>query len=283
MFKEIRHQINEKRDSEKKIWKILMLPKDFAWQILVFLTCNFSKIVLHPLWRFKKPQRFLIRPVILTCDRNIESTKKFILSYKERVTGLQKPILFADTFDQAPNETYLNLLKELNPEAIVFIKKVKENRNDNIEHFIIHNLVQMALPFIDEMMLFLEDDIIFSSKFTYILQRLSFKEKTGLITLYSPYHEYLPIKTNGLVHTIRPEHFYGNQAVLFFKKTLEIMSVNAEKMDAFPKWYDRKWAHFFKEIGYNILATNNSYVQHAGNVSRLRKDSRTHTSYKFIK
>ncbi len=283
VIQNIFNHIEKNRNSQQRFWKFLVGAKDMLWGYYILAICIFSKTVLHHLWFFQQPQHYRIRPVILTCDKNLIPLRQFIDSYKKTVRGLQSPILCIDTFGKKPSKEYLGLLEQLDPYKIHLIKKVKKNRKDNIEHFLMHRIFALVDDDIQDAMLFLEDDIIFSSQFNNIIKRLALDQQTGFITLYSSFHEYFPTKTNGVLHTIKHHSFYGTQAIVFPKKSVQVMKKYSQKVERLPVWHDHKWAYLFNEMGYDILATNNSYVQHLDGKSRLRDDTSSYTSYKFIK
>ena len=276
-------EIEKNRNTNKLKWQIIIKLKDLVWTIYTLTICLFSQIFLHKLWYFQRKTHYKIRPVILTCEEDIKTKIKFIKSYKKNNISLQRPIIFIDAFKKPVPKEYLNLLNKLNPEKIFFIKKVKNNRYDNIQNFAIKNLFKLANPYIDELMLFLEDDIIFSSKIRYVLKHIYLTKKTGFITLYSSFHGYFSKETNGLIQIINPTSFYGNQALLFPKKSVEILSKGFSELKKLPRGFDHQWANFLSSKGYLIKSTNNSYVQHISKKSRLGATDRKYYSKKFIK
>jgi hypothetical protein len=266
--------------------------KDCLWNIYVFTVCAFSKIILHQLWRFARKNNLRIRPVILTCEEQFESKKNFIESFQKIKDNFERPVIFVDNFlEKEPSKEYLELLDKLNPEKIFYIKKYERSpdRYSNIQRFAISELFEKSLPYIKDAMLFLEDDVIFSSKFADVIKKIRFPKNTGFITLYSPYHEYLPLKGNGLLQKVDHKKFYGTQAVLFPKNVIERLKCNFENLSKVkPEYghapgYDHNWAYFLGGENYELFATNNSYVQHMQGSSRLRQNAIIHTSYKFIK
>ena len=284
MLNKLKSKIEQNRNSKKVTHRFLVYLKDSLWNIYSSLKCSFSKIFLHPTWQFTKKTNLKIRPVILTCEKDLITTKRFINSFKRIMHTIEKPIIFVDTFtNQTINTEYENLLKELNPEKIIKIKKLKLkiSRSQNIELFTISKLFSQSFPYITDAMLFLEDDIRFSSKFEAIIKRLNFKKSTGFITLYSPYGEYSG-KTRKNLYEINPKDFYGSQAILFPKKIIKLLKENSEKLKSFPAGYDHQWCDFLANEKYKILATNNSYVQHLGESSRIGSKE-FHYSKKFIK
>jgi hypothetical protein len=127
----------------------------------------------------------------------------------------------------------------------------------------------------DDLILFLEDDIIFSAYFLKKLHSLRIAHDTGFITFYLPGSEYgAPV--------IDPARFYGTQCVLFPRKSIEEIVNNYDDIKSrIPPGYDIRWSRFLAERGYKLYGTDYSYVQHLQAPSRLHGHS-SHVSNSFL-
>jgi len=233
---------------------------------------------------FRKRNKFLdkkksmkIRPFILTCDKNIEFFSKFVNSYigKARLS-LQHPIVYAGytSSDKGLRRRYNSLIAALSPEVVIPQPRYCENDYANIQYLAIKDIHSIGYHYVEDALLFFEDDIVFSSKFANILSDLSFPANTGLLTLYSNGDEYFP-NSESFIYEIDPKRYYGNQAVLFPKKVVADLSLNWQQLLPYPYGWDLRWAGYLSDSGYKLYATYNSYVQHIGHGSRLHTDQST--------
>lgn len=127
----------------------------------------------------------------------------------------------------------------------------------------------------DSHVLFLEDDIIFSSHFLDRLAPVRSESGFGLFTFYLPGHGF-----GG--ERIAPNDFYGTQCVLFPRNAVEVIVQGREEMDKqFPPGYDFRWARYLASMGFSLHATEKSYVQHLGTLSRLSGGNQ-HYSHVFV-
>ena len=127
----------------------------------------------------------------------------------------------------------------------------------------------------DDLILFMEDDIVFSSRFLQELLSMPIEPDTGFVSLYAPGSEYGS-------HEIRPDQFYGTQCVLFPRRSIqEIVQNWIEIKTRIPPGYDIRWSRFLGERGYKLYCTNRSYVQHLQSRSRLHNSS-SHVSNSFV-
>jgi hypothetical protein len=193
-------------------------------------------------------------------------------------SGLGRPIVIID-ISSSPrlSAKYVSLISALFPRSIYI-----HSKEDGMD---IYNSVQEAVHFgflkileetkSDDLILFLEDDIIFSVHFIEKLRALEIKPDAGLITLYLPGNEYSST-------VIDPHGFYGTQCVLFPRRSIEEIVNNwADIKTRIPPGYDIRWSRFLAERGYKLYSTDNSYVQHQQAISRLHGHT-THMSNKFL-
>ncbi|MDA9504185.1 hypothetical protein XI09_05285 [Bradyrhizobium sp. CCBAU 11386] len=127
----------------------------------------------------------------------------------------------------------------------------------------------------DQYILFIEDDVVFSSKFAHMVTNTYLGPETGFLTLYLPGHGYQS-------HIIDPTHFYGTQSILFTRKAVgEIVAGRDEMMTTFLPGYDIRWSRFLAHKGYVLYCRDRSYVQHLAANSRLHDHGRSHASALF--
>jgi hypothetical protein len=218
-------------------------------------------------------------PLILTCDRDLSITEKFVSSYKTVQSGLGKPVVVIDISSSPKLSTrYISLIASIDPKTIY----IHSRENDMSIYDSVQEAVNSGLQKVleetksDDNILFLEDDIIFSSQFIKKLYSLGIHQDTGFISLYLPDGEY-----GSLI--IDPNRFYGTQCVLFLRKVLEEIVNNYEYIKShIPPGYDIRWSRFLAERGYKLYCTDYSYVQHIPAISRLHGHN-SHISTSFLK
>ena len=128
----------------------------------------------------------------------------------------------------------------------------------------------------EDYILFMEDDIAFSSRFAEKVANTYLGPETGFLTLYLPGNGY------GF-HILDSSHFYGTQCILFTRKAVEEIILNREYMMAnFLPGYDIRWSRFLAHKGYVLYCTDASYVQHLPRHSRLHQIDGTHLSHCFL-
>lgn len=219
-----------------------------------------------------------IVPVILTCDRDHAVTAQFVDSFRSVSAAIEKPVVVVDT-SASPKLTpeFLKLVQALDP-AVVAIHPPQASMN-------FYESVQDAADFAlsaaleqgdeDSQYLFLEDDIVFSSRFSDRLGQVRWENEFGFLTFYLPGDGYGGDR-------IDPNRFYGTQCVLFPYHSVEkVVSGKSEMHAAYPPGYDIRWSRYLAAQGYPLYATERSYVQHLSTLSRLHGHG-THASRCFI-
>jgi GT2 family glycosyltransferase len=216
-------------------------------------------------------------PLILSCDRDAELTARFVESFRTVQAGLARPVVVVDTSAHDKlSANYLSLVAALHPRA-VFVHP-REPGEDT------YNSVQEAVNFAfakalaetreDELILFIEDDISFSSGFLEQLRTVEIAADAGMLTFYLPGDGYGS-------SVVEPGRFYGTQCVLFPRRAVaEIVEHWTEIKRRIPPGYDIRWSRFLGERGYKLYCTEQSYVQHLTSVSRLH-GHHNHTSNVF--
>ena len=221
-----------------------------------------------------------IQPLILTCPKPSQEHNTFLDSYKTKVLDfLPNPIVVCDTTKYQLTESFKNnITSKLYPS--LFIEHPREvdaiSDSDSIERATMFSL-KTAIDNTNqdiEYILFLEDDVLFSSQFVSRLQQEVelMDYTTGMITLYSPGNTFCN-------RIIDPNSYYGTQAVLFPKHVVKSILKDAEFIWAnFPALYDIRWSRYIGHIGLKILSTQQSYVQHLGIESRIHNNAPHQTS-----
>jgi GT2 family glycosyltransferase len=217
-------------------------------------------------------------PLILSCDRDQELTRRFVESYQTVRAGLARPVVIVD-LSAGPklSAQYLALIAALEPRA-VYVHPEERDRSfyDSVQeavHFGFLRVLEETKA--DDLILFIEDDIVFSRRFLDELRAIKVGPDAGLVTLYLPGDGYGS-------KVIRPEDFYGTQCVLFPRGPLAEIAQHWEDIKArIPPGYDIRWSRFLAERGYRLYGTEYSCVQHAPSASRLHGHA-SHVSHRFL-
>jgi GT2 family glycosyltransferase len=219
-----------------------------------------------------------VTPVILACDRNHEITARFVESFRTARNGLDRPVVVVDTSASAKLSTgFIGMLQSLEPK-IVAIHPPQPSMNfyesvQDAADFALRTVLEESDDGCD--CLFLEDDIVFSSRFPDRLAQVRPDNGLGFLTFYLP--------GNGFgIGPIDPNRFYGTQCVLFPRRSIERLVREKDEMHAqFPPGYDIRWSRYLASKGHTLYATERSYVQHLSTQSRLHGHG-THVSHCFV-
>jgi SAM-dependent methyltransferase len=219
-----------------------------------------------------------ITPVILTCARNIPLVERFVDSFVAHVgQALAGPVVVVDLTASCrlPGD-YWPLIGRVSPSAVYMHTRPygmsdKESINDAAFFSLACGMQEMGGR---EYLLFMEDDILFSSRLITYLTGLHLESDAGFHTLYLPGGEYGSA-------VIEPYRFYGTQCLLFPKHSVQLILDNREEMERrFSPNYDLRWAQYLGARGFKLYAAPQSYVQHMGAVSRMGSGS--HSSCNFV-
>jgi GT2 family glycosyltransferase len=217
-------------------------------------------------------------PVILTCDRDHAVTSRFVDSFRSVRGGLESPVVVVDVSASAKlSPKFIEMLQALEPKVIaIHPPQASMNFYESVQDAA-HFALGTALEESDENShcLFLEDDIVFSSRFPDRLAQVRLENGFGFLTFYLP--------GNGFGNEqIDPSRFYGTQCVLFPRNSVERLVREKNEMHAqFPPGYDIRWSRYLAAKGYPLYATERSYVQHLSTLSRLHGHG-THASNCFV-
>jgi hypothetical protein len=203
-------------------------------------------------------------PLILTCDR--DALREFVASFHRVRTAMEEPIVVIDmsTVERLSAE-YLTLIASMEPRA-VFV----HGRESGMKSY---DSVQFGIGFVlakavaetaeSESILFLEDDVVFSSCFVEALQALELPADAGFVSMYLPGDGFGS-------RIINPEEFWGTQCILFPRWAVQEMAENWDHLMAnFQPGYDIRWSRYLAARGYKLYCTDRSYVQHVGKYSTL--------------
>ena len=216
-------------------------------------------------------------PLILSCDRDTRLMEQFVESFRTVRADLAPPVVVIDT-SHTPKLSagYLSLVAALEPMSVyVHAREAGMSTYDSVQeavHFAFQRVLEETRE--GDRVLFLEDDIVFSKRFSEKLRALRINPDAGLFTLYLPGNEYGST-------VIDPHKFYGTQCVLFPRPPLQEIVANWDEIKRrIPPGYDIRWSRFLGERGYKLYGTEHSYVQHLQNESRLHGQA-SHVSHRF--
>jgi hypothetical protein len=258
-----------------------------------------------------------LRPIILTCDNSnrLDTFKIFVESYKKISHTLLSPIVLVGYNDSKRRDEYNFLLNQLEPYEIIeqpvyytesdiptLSKKLPAERYrkntllySNTQKVMVKDFPEIALKYSDGNVIFMEDDICFSSKFPRAIKKVSEYIETmcDCITLYSPTPQYIDgvkkmwyevkntletgyrtnpnLSSDDFIHAIYPYDYWGNQSIIFNRRVVEELNKNWEYIENLSYAWDLKWSEFFNENNFRVYATRKSYVQHQRGYSALEK------------
>lgn len=219
-----------------------------------------------------------IQPAVMTCAASMPYVRDFAASYQKHIgSRLPSPAVVVDltASNRLPSD-YLSLLMELEPRALHVHPRVsnmsaKDSVNDAAFYVLACGLSEMQDR---KYLLFVEDDVVFSSQLIDYLSTLELSERLGLLTLYSPGSGYGS-------EVIRADQYYGTQCLLFPRTVLQPILDNRSEMEhRFSPNYDLRWAQWLGLQGFEIRASAMSYAQHIGRNSRI--GCNFHESHTFL-
>ena len=229
-----------------------------------------------PSWeRIRRMERIV--PVILTCGRDVAVTRQFAASFREVSHVLDPPRAWVDlSASPRVGADYLAVLASLAPAWVEFHpREPGQSVYDSVQEAATLALARV-LPETgpDDTILFLEDDIIFSTGFAEMISTTRLAGDAGFLTLYTPGHGYGTAPLN-------PDQFYGTQAVLFSRAgAADIVEHQAQMQAEILPGYDIRWSRWLAQRGFRLYATADSWVQHVGSQSRLHQGG-SHASAVF--
>lgn len=218
----------------------------------------------------------MIRPFICTCDKRLDSFKKFIASYKEKAEEyLLRPIVYYDGTDSE----YLKLIESINPIEMIEQGSVMQSvKNKTIDYKVSWEFPLIAESYSEDHILFLEDDILFSSRFGEAIEKgekyINDWHSVSAITFFAHKHKYCPDvhnKAKWFFYRFPSSMYHGNLAVLFRKEFIKLWKEKRKEFwgDEDCGW-DWKLSEFLIKNNKDIYCTHFHYVQHQIGVSAIR-------------
>jgi len=219
-----------------------------------------------------------IVPVVLMCDRDAAVTSRFVESFQQVRGGLEKPLVVIDVSASPKLQPeFLASVAALEPGSIfIHPRQPGVSLYDSVQdaaEFALATALQETGD--DTDCLFLEDDVLFSSRFLERLSGTQVDERCGFVTFYQPGQGFGRAE-------IDPDRFYGTQCVLIPRPALDLLVRERAVRDArFPPGYDIRWSRYLAANGFKLYTAGDSYVQHISNHSRLHGEG-THMSECFV-
>jgi hypothetical protein len=225
----------------------------------------------------------------------MKTFKRFVKSYNKYAKGsLARPIVYYD----GDNKEYHKLIDSMNPiEKIkqgVFPSKQFGAYSNTIDYKAIWEfpkIIAQSAIYKKETVLFLEDDIEFSSRFEYAVNEVEKQFRNypvvDIVTFYGSGQCYWPSKNNKAKHPIYKfdgKGYYGNLAVAFSPKTMNWWYNHRHDVwnNNYAGW-DIKLGNVFEQNGFNFYCTNKHYVQHQVGYSVIAKSHKRQQSDNFVR
>jgi len=222
-----------------------------------------------------------VLPVVLTCARRLDYVSQFVQAYVVNVGNkLPAPLVIVDTTISArlPGR-YLSLLNQLAPRQISIHTRVGETDYDSVQDAARFTLQEgVGAAGAHKYLLFVEDDIIFSTKFIEALSNVQHETPFGYHTFYTPWGGF-PVETLTR-EMVFGGHLFGTQCILFPVSSARLILDNIAEVKKYPPGYDLQWSRFLYDRGLPIRTSIKSYVQHIGGESRL--GCMGHVSHCFV-
>jgi hypothetical protein len=233
-------------------------------------------------------QKETVLPLIVTCSKDTENVfKSFVTSYSGYIKDhIDNPIVVYDTTYFPMAAKHMEYIMDLGPRVVSEHKKEPEcGEYESIQRgvwFALQRAVEESKPE-TKWIMFMEDDIIFSSAFIRRLTEIvdtNCYSNVGFISFYEP---------GGPGYYADPidcERFYGTQCILFPMESIRILVNEVYHITRkYSPGYDIQWSRWLQHEKCKILYMAShavSYVQHIGFFSRLHNGGTTHTSYGFL-
>ncbi|MBM08020.1 MAG: hypothetical protein CMF69_00350 [Magnetovibrio sp.] len=253
-----------------------------------------------------------LRPFILTCDLRIDQFSKFVESYLKIASSMLAPVVIMDDTTTSGDEQrrYHDLIIKLKPHVIISQPKytleemsawddrsvngkhITDNRKPNyyrVQMIMTKDFPEWALEYSDGPIIFMEDDIEFSSQFGKAIKECSSFVQEGLadfITLYSSreYSLNKRLKSYKFLQPFNGYDYYGNLCVVFSRKVLESLKKNKHKVrDVCPNCWDVRWGRYMHDKGFKMYVTRTRYVKHLAGLSALEHFDKPGYQYNFQK
>ena len=232
----------------------------------------------------------MIRPFVCTCDKRMDTFKKFVESYNNNAKeSLLPPIVYYD----GETKEYHDLIDSMNPAIKIKQKYYPSSKFGDWSESIDYKAICIFPKLVEdsnERILFLEDDVLFSSKFGKAIKEVERQfdsyHVVDIVTFYGSGDCYWPSNHNKAGHPIyrfSGKDYYGNLAVIFDRNVLEWWRENIYKLwiNDYSGW-DIKIGNVFEDAGFNFYCTDKHYVQHQVGYSVIAKDHKDQQSDLFV-
>ncbi len=214
-----------------------------------------------------------ITVVIQSCSLDLKSFEEFVSSYQKIVgSRLPRPVVCIDLTKWEPVPVpYLEMIiNGLKDNGIFYHQRTHKEDYESCQDagwFTLARGVERAKRDRTKAILFLEDDIQFSSQFISALTRIDYHRKEfGLCTFYQPYGGF-PKITKEVIHS---GYCFGTQCMVFSVEAAEYLVNNRESISKrFPPGKDLRWLNGLEESPFSVECLDKSYVQHINRYSRM--------------
>ncbi len=209
----------------------------------------------------------LIQPVLLTYQRPGVAARTCLASYLTHLTGRLPPpiIIWSLASGGFIEPQQLALLTGLQPQILGLHGHehgTLEERAAQSAWFALEQGAGYAHAADRQYVLYMENDIQFSSQMVNHLEQLGWPEGCGLYTLYNP--------EGRSDLQVAPHLFYGAQAIVLPLEVVQRLLACRADVERYPPNWDVQWARWIGQQGWKIHASERSYVQHLPGPSGLK-------------
>lgn len=221
----------------------------------------------------------MFRPFIATCDARLPTLRRFVASYEDIKHVLKRPVVYY----RGSSPGFMGLLERLDPVEMI------EQPSRRFQYNICHDLPRICHEkYGDEHILFMEDDILFSSKFPHasyhVYDKMLEYKKVHAVTFYGNGQCYWPGEDDvNFMYKFSGHQYYGNLCFAMSPKLVRWWHKNAKEVWEHPVWgWDIKIGQKFEDNGFNWYCTNRHYVQHQIGPSAIDGIVKTVQSARFV-
>jgi hypothetical protein len=229
-----------------------------------------------------RSEKAQIRPFICTCDKRMETFRRFVESYRTIMSSVLQPIVYYS----GDGEEYHRLIDSLNP-----IEKIQQKQENGIQYDAVWEFPRIVSEkYSSEYILFLEDDLLFSSAFPRAIKDIEHQMNrysgVDVVTLYGSGDCYWPKEHNkdgNTIYRFSGHDYYGNLAIVLRPKLMKWWFKNRNKVwdNKYSGW-DIKIGFIFEDNGFNWYCTDKHYVQHQIGESAISGEHKEQQSSNFI-
>ena len=234
----------------------------------------------------------MVRPFICTCDRRLDVLEKFVDSYvKNAKPFMKKPIVYY----AGHGKRYHKILDRLDPIEKIEQGSVRaESKKASIDYKCIWEfpeIINKNNTYRNEFILFLEDDIIFSSKFKQaIVDAENYGIRYGaveILTFFAHNDKYWPKvnnKANWAFYKFDGKEYHGNLAVMFRPQLMQFWLDHRNELWAdVDEGWDWKIGRYFQSQGKGFYCSHYHYVQHQIGYSAISGYHKHEISGQFVR